>query len=515
MPRISRSVLATLTALTLFRLVIAAWIPLGDDETFYWEWSRHLAAGYVDHPPAIALLVWAATHVFGPTPFAVHSVAVLLSYATSLAVWVLAREILGRDAGATWSVILFNVIPVFSAGALLAVPDAPLGLCWVLTLLWTWRAAGTPADRAPAPPRGGEDAGRRWLAAGVWLGLALDGKYTAAVLPLSIGVWLAWSPRHRMWLRRSEPYRGLALAALLFAPVVWWNAAHRWTSLAFTAVRRPGWAEGGNFPAFLALQFVYLAPLMFPTLLGALAVACRRGLTIRGPNAADGPSADGWRFLAAASVPLIAGMFAASLFGHMKAHWPAPAYVTAAIALAGLATDRRAAGRSTAWNVGATTVLASTVVITALIHTLPVAAPLWLPPRLDPTVDYYGWPQAAPQIAAVAERDARGPFFITSDRYQILAQFDFATLGRYPATTITGEDQYNLWTRWADLRGRDGLFIRDGRYPPEVDLHQGCGAVDPAQAIPIVRRGVVVRSLDLVWCRNFSGRPIPSLRRIP
>ncbi|HEX6966986.1 MAG TPA: hypothetical protein VF166_14435, partial [Gemmatimonadaceae bacterium] len=46
-------------AATAVRLVLAARIPLVPDETYYWEWSRHLAAGYFDHPPAIALFIHA------------------------------------------------------------------------------------------------------------------------------------------------------------------------------------------------------------------------------------------------------------------------------------------------------------------------------------------------------------------------------------------------------------------------------------------------------------------------
>jgi len=31
-------------------------LPLGDDEGYYWVWSRHPALGY-DHPPLVAWLV--------------------------------------------------------------------------------------------------------------------------------------------------------------------------------------------------------------------------------------------------------------------------------------------------------------------------------------------------------------------------------------------------------------------------------------------------------------------------
>jgi hypothetical protein len=30
---------------TLVRLLFAIWLPLFPDETYYWEWSRHLAGG--------------------------------------------------------------------------------------------------------------------------------------------------------------------------------------------------------------------------------------------------------------------------------------------------------------------------------------------------------------------------------------------------------------------------------------------------------------------------------------
>jgi 4-amino-4-deoxy-L-arabinose transferase-like glycosyltransferase len=510
LPRMPTVVFAGLAGLTVLRVAIAAALPLGDDETFYWEWSRHLAAAYVDHPPAIAFLVWLATRVGGSTPLAIHSVAILFSLATSLALWALAREVLGRDAAATGAVILFNLIPVFSAGAVLAAPDAPLGLCWILTLLWAWRAAGrgVPAPSGVQPPirdtaRSAGDPVRPWLAAGVWLGLALESKYTAAVLPFCLGLWLALSPRYRRWLSRPEPYYALAVAAALFGPVIWWNATHRWASFSFNVLVRPAWAEGGNFAVFLLFQFTYLAPLLFPVLLWALGVAARRGRA----------GEEAWLFLAAVSIPLIAGMFAASLVGHIKGHWAAPAYATAAIALAGLATERPWAARTRVWRGAAAAVLGSTAVITLAIHAIPVLGTPFLPARLDPTVDYYGWPQAAQEISAVAVRDARGPFFVTSEQYQLVAQFDFATGGRYPVTTITGIDQYAFWTRWGDLQGRDGLFIIDARYRYDVDLTEGCRALESEAPVSIVRRGVVVRALELVWCRDFSGRPIVPHRR--
>ena len=36
---------------TLIRLVYALKLPLTGDEAYFWEWERHPALGYYDHPP--------------------------------------------------------------------------------------------------------------------------------------------------------------------------------------------------------------------------------------------------------------------------------------------------------------------------------------------------------------------------------------------------------------------------------------------------------------------------------
>jgi hypothetical protein len=250
---------------------------------------------------------------------------------------------------------------------------------------------------------------------------------------------------------------------------------------------------------FIALELVYFAPLLFPWLVWALIVASRRGMAGR----------QAWLFLAGSGVPLAIGVFAASLAGPAKGHWSAPAYIPATIALAALITERPWTAHRPLWRAGVTAGIVSAMIVTVLAHALPVLSYRLLPPRLDPTVDYYGWPAAAPAIAAVARRGAHRPFFIMSDRYQVLAQFDFSTGGRYQASTVSGTDQYAFWARWSDLRGRDGLFIQDGRYPRILDLRRGCASVERGPSVPVLRHGVVVRTLDLTWCRDFHGRPIP------
>lgn len=489
MPRVPRSLLVGLFGLTAIRLVLAATLPLGDDEAYYWEWSRHLAAGYVDHPPAIAYLVWAAIRILGRTPFAVHAVAVALSFATSLALWALAREVTGRDAAAAWAVVLYSIIPVFAAASMLTAPDAPLFLCWVLTLLWAWRGA---TGTRPAA----------WLAAGTWLGLGLQSKYAAGTLPVSIGLWLLSSPARRRWLGRPEPYVGLGLAFAIFTPVIWWNATHGWISFALTALGTSRWTEHGNAVAFATSQFVYLSPMMFPALLWALGLAAYRGFA---------KGSDGWSFLAVTGWPLVFGASVGSLLVSAKPHWPAPGYLAAIVALAWAATEPGEARGARIRRRILAGAFAVTATLAALFYALPWLTSTLLPPQADPAANYYGWSDAGPAIVDVARRDVHGRFFIASDWYQVMAPFDFSVAGQVPATTITGDDQYRFWTRLETLRGWDGLFIRDSRQTYDVDLAQVCRSIEPGPSIPLARGSVVIRNLDLVWCRRFSGRPVPRL----
>src|SRR5436305_14230316 len=47
------------------------------DELYYVVCSHHMAWGYVDQPPMIALVAWIARHLFGETLFGIRIVAAL------------------------------------------------------------------------------------------------------------------------------------------------------------------------------------------------------------------------------------------------------------------------------------------------------------------------------------------------------------------------------------------------------------------------------------------------------
>jgi hypothetical protein len=240
--------IAVITILCALRLIAGALLPLSSDEAYYWLWSHHLAAGYYDHPPAIAYVIRAGTTLFADTSFGVRAGCVLLSFVSSWFVW-RTGAILGRDekVGAS-ACLFFNLTLMLTIESLAATPDAPsiataAAFCWALA-----KVAETQN-------------GRWWLAAGLAAGLGLLSKYSALFLGLGAFVWLVGSPPMRRWLFSPWPYLGGSLALVLFLPNLWWNAAHGWATFVFQFGRiGGGHLTLGFLFEFLGAQAILATP---------------------------------------------------------------------------------------------------------------------------------------------------------------------------------------------------------------------------------------------------------------
>jgi 4-amino-4-deoxy-L-arabinose transferase-like glycosyltransferase len=245
------------------RLVAAAITPLTFDEAYYWSWSKHLALGYFDHPPMVAVVIRLGTMLAGDTEFGVRLVSILLAIPMSFAVWRAAELLFGDPRLAASAVVLFNATMMVSVGTVIVTPDAPLlaASCFVLYALAQVASSGR---------------GAWWLAAGAAVGLALLSKYTALFFGPAILVWLLWVGGLRRWLVSPWPYLGGMVAIALFLPVIVWNADHHWMSFIkqFSKAR----IEQGFGFRFLSelipTQFMLATPAVF--ILGAMGLYALR-----------------------------------------------------------------------------------------------------------------------------------------------------------------------------------------------------------------------------------------------
>ena len=211
------------------RFVYAAGLQLIPDEATYWVWSRHLAAGYLDHPPGIAFLIRAGTYLLGEQyEIAVRMLMPILAAGAILITMAIARHVLNDARAAVWVCLIWLTSPLLAGLGTFATPDTPAVFFSVCALAFAILIAARD-DRAESPVA----SPLHWCAFGLFTGLAFLSKYTTVLLPASIVLAMLFSQRGRRHFRRPWIYLSGILALLVFTPVIWWNAHHQWASFLF------------------------------------------------------------------------------------------------------------------------------------------------------------------------------------------------------------------------------------------------------------------------------------------
>ena len=450
----ARPALAALATLTVLRLALAAALPLSPDEAYYWVWSRALAAGYLDHPPMVALLIRAGTALAGESEFGVRLAAPLAAGAGSLLLASAGEDLApGRHAGLIAAALL-NASLLFGAGAVLMTPDTPLLLFWTATLAALARGLRS-------------DDGRWWLAAGLAAGLALASKLTALLLLGAVGLWLLALPETRRMLATPWPWLGLGIATLVFAPTLAWNAAHGWAGFVKQGGRVTAWqpARAGQFLGeLLAGQIGLATPLVFLLCAAGTVAALRRART------------DAAAALLAASVAVPGLVFLAHALGdRVQGNWPAGLYPGAALAAAAFAGP--------AWRRWWRPAVLLGLAITATVYVQALAAPLPLPAALDPSLlRLAGWRGFATAVAA--ERQRAGAGYVAAENYALAAMLAW--------TLPAGVAVVGLEPRWALFALPDAApLLREGPGLLVRSAHRAAGDSTPIATLER-RRGASV-----------------------
>lgn len=310
--RLARQTWLIIFALIVLRLAAAAATPITFDEAYYWMWSKHLAFGYYDHPPLVALVIRLGTMLAGDTEFGVRLVSVLLALPMSYAVYRTAEILFGGVRIAATAALLLNITLMAAVGTMIVTPDAPLLVAASFVLFGCAKVLDTGR-------------GVWWLGVGVAVGLSLTAKYTAMFFGAAILIWLVAVPKLRPWLRSPWPYLGGIVAFAIFSPVILWNAEHQWVSF----IKQLGRARIEDFrPVYMAelvpTQFAFATPLVFILgVMGLYALLARKA----GQGAA--------RVLIDVMVWVIVAYFAwHALHARVEANWFAPIYPALAVAAA-------------------------------------------------------------------------------------------------------------------------------------------------------------------------------------
>lgn len=462
------SAVALVTAL---RLAFSAALPLTGDEAYYWEWSRRLAAGYADHPPAVAFAI-AAFSWIARSPFTVRLAFVLCGLGAALAT-AGAANVLSRDrrAGAI-AALAVTLAPMMTVAFGIASPDGPYAFAWALSLYLAARAF--------------DERRMRWFVyLGIALGFALLSRFFAWALLLGI-VAAACMPEHRPVWRRGL-FASLVIALALYLPFVLWNAQHGWISFAFALLQRHPSDEVRVLRPFT----VYA--------LGLLAFS--PGLWIAATVAAFRPK---YALVAWTALPLAAVLLILSLHERVEVYWFIGPYISLCAALGTLR------GARLAWT------LAPAAALSALVFAAGIA------PR----------PMYAAVVHAGVRLSDAGPFEMFT--YRPLAQDVRRIAGRRDALVMTdGYGFSSLLDFYGglepvligyDAQGEEARgWFTDAQHPARalfVDKVPLASRPDFAKQLGLacgrVRSGPVLdyryRRYFTTWCDNMASGAIATLR---
>jgi hypothetical protein len=189
------------------------------DELYYFACSKHLAWGYVDHPPMVALLTFLSTHIFGETMFSLRLMSGLAGAITVLLTALIARDLGGGKFSQSLAALSICFAPAFPAmSSFFSMNPVDIMLCALFVVLFV------RVIKAPS--------GTKWIGLGILLGAGLLNKYTFLVLGFALLVSLVitkrWSILRSPWL-----YVSGTVGLLIFVPHIVWQIYHGWPTLEF------------------------------------------------------------------------------------------------------------------------------------------------------------------------------------------------------------------------------------------------------------------------------------------
>ncbi len=199
------------------KTALAIWLPLSNDECYYWVWGHHPQLSYFDHPGMVGWIFWLGTWLesFGN---ATRLPGVWIGHVTLLIWAAILRRVMNESALTKW--LLFMLFsPFFGLGSLVVTPDIPLLFFWSLSL---WILLKTIGKGSP----------QLYAALGLSLGLGFLSKYMIVIFVPTALIWLGASGEWRKIQWRWVPLT-ILLGLISCLPVFIWNAGHDWVSFRF------------------------------------------------------------------------------------------------------------------------------------------------------------------------------------------------------------------------------------------------------------------------------------------
>ena len=440
--------LAALFAITLIRILVvfSTPVPLFFDEAQYWTWAQDLAFGYYSKPPMVAWAIAATTSVCGVEEGCVRLSAPLVHGATAIVMYLLGRHFYDARS-AFWAAITYAVLPGVSLSAVIVSTDVFLLFFWALAFY-----AFLKADQ--------NNAAKWWVTFGVALGLGLLSKYAMVFFLLCLVADDLWQKNNAKPTRRPGLWTALVIAALLYAPNLWWNWVNGFPSYRHTAENMNLGTDLFNplsAVEFVGGQFGVFGPLLFAAFLWM----CWRLL---GSHSARRVLSDKQRRLLAFSLPVLALITVEAFVSRSHANWAAVSYIAATVLVTGelLRLDK------SVWLKVSLALHAGVAIVLYNFDLIARSLDLPITPDFDPARRMRGWDRAG-DWASDLRRDFPNVRLLFDDRKVMAEMLYYTRPHPFDAVMWNPKGQrnnhYELTTDLAGLEGENLLYIIKHDWP--------------------------------------------------
>jgi Dolichyl-phosphate-mannose-protein mannosyltransferase len=227
------------------------------DELYNLALARHLAWGYVDVAPMIALIGRVEVALFGSSLSAIRLAPALAGAGLVLLAGAIARELGGRRFAQGLSALCVLLAPGFLALDHFLNVNAFEPLCWMGCALVLIRTVNSGDERL-------------WLWFGLLAGIGLETKHSMLIFGFALVAGLALTPQRKHLLNHWVWLAG-ALAFLLFLPNLLWNIQHHFPFLELQEnIRRDGRNVSLTFGSFIGQEMLAMLPLSAPVWIAGL-----------------------------------------------------------------------------------------------------------------------------------------------------------------------------------------------------------------------------------------------------
>ena len=227
------------------------------DELYNLALARHLAWGYVDVAPMIALLVRIEMTLFGDSLSAIRLFAAIAGARLVLLTGAIARELGGGRFAQGLAALCVLLAPGYLALDHFINVNAFEPLCWMGCAWIVIRIINTGNDRL-------------WLWFGLLAGIGLETKHSMLIFGFALIAGLALTPQRKHLFNRWLPLGGL-LAFVVFLPNLLWNVQHHFPFLELQEnIRRDGRNVSLSLGSFFGQEVLSMLPLTVPIWIAGL-----------------------------------------------------------------------------------------------------------------------------------------------------------------------------------------------------------------------------------------------------